>query len=50
MKGSPHQYAKGKPTMASGVSKKAMANARMVGEPIEAFETLIRIRDCKTAS
>ncbi len=37
-------------TKASGVTKKTMANGRMVGEPFEAFETLIGIRDCKTAS
>ncbi|MEO6202508.1 MAG: hypothetical protein ABIP82_04710 [Nitrospirales bacterium] len=50
MKGSRHQYVKGKPTKASGVTKKTMANDRMVGEPFEAFETLIRISDCKTSS
>jgi hypothetical protein len=50
MKGYRHQYAKGKPTKASGVTKKAIANGRMVGEPFQAFETLIRISDCNAAS
>lgn len=33
MKGYRHQYAKDKMMKASGVTKKAMANGRMVGEP-----------------